>query len=223
MSGRHLLAAALLLLLTAHASAASGTASSDLFAQPANANDLLQALGPLTAELKAAQTLRGRYVQTKHLRELPRPLLSEGSFLFVRDHGVVWRTEKPFASELVITGDALIQQQNGQRQRLSAEQQPAVRQIGQIFFAVFSLDLPQLERLFSLHGGAQGAQANGWVLGLKPLQNAGNLREIEVQGARQVQRVWLREDGGDLTGIELQQVQVSAQPPTADDLQAFQP
>jgi hypothetical protein len=212
---RTLLAAMLLL-----GACAAGQAA-PLFEQPTDARAIGAALDGISRELRGAQTLRGRYSQRKTLRELPRPLLAEGSFLFVRDRGVVWRTETPFVSELVITSDALVQRQNGSSQRLSAEQQPAIRLVGQIFFAVFSLDFATLEQMFRLHGGAQGG--GQWALGLRPLQVAGSLREIEVRGDTQVRRVILREDAGDLTEIELREVVYSTAPPTAADLAPFRP
>ncbi|HUS24282.1 MAG TPA: outer membrane lipoprotein carrier protein LolA [Candidatus Binatia bacterium] len=213
MSGVRTGWAAVLLLACSAASAAG------VFERPADARTLAQALGPITAQLHSAQTLRGRYRQHKTLRELPRPLLAEGSFLFVRDRGIVWRTETPFASELVITPDALVQRQDGASQRIGAETQPAIRMVGRIFFAVFSLDFSTLEGLFSLYGGA--LPQGGWALGMRPLQDGGSLREIEVQGAAQVQHVILREAGGDLTDIELLDVLASPAPPTAADLAPF--
>lgn len=211
---RQVLAALLMLIGCASAQAA------DVFEQPTNARAMAQILRGVAQDLQSAQTLRGHYRQKKTLHELPRPLLAEGSFLFVRDRGVVWRTQTPFVSELVLTGDALIQRQNGNAHRLSADQQPAVRLIGQIFFAVFSLDFATLERLFKLHGGV--ASGNAWALGLKPLQTAGSLREIEVRGDTQVRRVVLREDGGDLTEIELTDVIASTAAATVADLTPFQ-
>lgn len=210
---------AALLLSLACASTPAQAPATDVFARTTDARAMTAMLGDLARELQSSQTLRGRYVQRKTLRELPRPLVAEGSFLFVRDRGVVWRTQTPFVSELVITGDALIQRQNGAAQRLGAEQQPAIRLIGQIFFAVFSLDFATLERLFALYGGPQPGGA--WALGLKPLQKAGSLREIEVRGDTQVRRVVLREDSGDITEIDLHEVRAATTAPTADDLAPF--
>ena len=195
-------------------------AAPSVFDHPTDAVAMRALLGSVAAELQTAKTLRGDYTQTKALRELPRPLRADGSFLFVRERGVVWRTQTPFVSELVITSDVLIQRQNGSATRLSADQQPAIRLIGQIFFAVFSLDFATLERLFTLYGRAPAG--GPWVLGLKPLQAAGSLREIEVHGDTQVRRVVLREERGDLTTIELRAIVANAAAPTATDLAPFQ-
>lgn len=208
--------AILALLLCFHAGMA---AASGVFDQPATPEALIKALGPVVTELRNAQTLRGSYTQRKFLPELPKPLVAEGSFLFVRDRGIVWRTLKPFPSELIITRDALIQRQGGQTLRIAAEQQPAIQMVGRIFFAVFSLDLSALDALFKLYG----VGGNPWQLGLKPRQTEITLREVEIRGSAQVEHVLMRESGGDLTEICIRDTLASTQPPSATDLAAFKP
>lgn len=213
---RSLLLFALLATLPGAANAAT------VFDQRADAQSLSVALAPVIKDLQSAQTLRGRYQQRKTMRELPRPLLADGSFLFVRDLGLVWRTETPFVSELIITRDALVHRDGGGASvRVGVEQQPAIRMVGSIFFAVFSLDFATLERLFRLSGGAQSG--GGWAIGLQPLQNAGSMRDIEVRGAAQVQRVILHETGGDVTEIELRDTVASTTPATAAERALFLP
>lgn len=205
---------ALLLLLSAGMASAA-----DLFDQPANPDALLKTLEPVVSELRSAQTLRGHFTQRKFLPELPKPLVAEGSFLFVRDRGIVWRTLKPFPSELIITRDALIQRQGSQTLRIAADQQPAIQMVGRIFFAVFSLDLNALDALFRLYGTG----GNPWQLGLKPRQAEITLREIEIRGAAQVEEVLMRESGGDRTEIRIRETVASRQPASATDLAAFRP
>lgn len=194
-------------------------AAASVFEHPATAAELTRMLAPAVAPLTGAQTMRGRYRQTKHLAELPRPLLAEGDFLFVRDLGVAWRTERPFASELLITRGALVHRSGGGEQRVEATQQPAVRMVALIFFAVFSLDFDALAELFTLYG-TQHADGR-WTLGLRPVQAAGTVVEIEVDGRVQVERVLLREAGGDRTLIELGDAAVDTAPPGPADRTRF--
>ncbi|WP_020647750.1 outer membrane lipoprotein carrier protein LolA [Solimonas variicoloris] len=195
----------------AAASAASASASvsaETVFAHPADAATIRAALVPVTARLAAAQSISGPYQQKKYLRELPRPLLASGDFTFVRDHGITWRTTTPFASELVIQRDALVQRDaNGQEVRIDAAQQPAVRMVARIFFAVFSLDFAELEQLFALSLQQDGG---GWQLGLQPKQASGTIDAIIVSGRNDVERVRLLERGGDRTEIEFQDTRVSS-------------
>jgi len=182
-----------------------------VFAKPADAESIRAALGPVTQELASALSISGPYTQKKFLRELPQPLRSQGDFLFVRDLGVAWRTTAPFPSELIVTRDALIQRDAGSRTRVGADQQPAVRMVARIFFAVFSLDFAQLSELFTLSvlPGADGR----WELGLRPRHDAGTIDGIVVSGAREVERVVLYEHGGDRTEIEFRDARISSAAP----------
>lgn len=197
---------------------ASATAADDaqaVFAHPADARAIKAALGPVVTRLAAAQVISGPYTQDKFLHELPKPLRASGDFLFVRDLGVAWRTVLPFASELIITRDALIERQDGgSTTRIAADQQPAVRLVARIFFAVFSLDFDQLGQLFTM---SLVSDAQGWQLGLQPKQagGAGVISAIVVSGHRQVERVQLFESGGDRTEIEFHDTQVSTAPADA--------
>ncbi|WP_051362212.1 outer membrane lipoprotein carrier protein LolA [Solimonas soli] len=213
--------AAALLLACAAATAAPAGAGLDqpVFAHPADAGAIRAALGAVTRELAAARTISGPYTQKKFLRELPQPLRSQGDFLFVRDVGVAWRTTAPFASELIVTRDALVQRDAGSSTRVGAERQPAVRMVARIFFAVFSLDFAQLSELFTLSvlPGADGS----WQLGLTPRHEAGTIEAIVVGGARSVERVQLYEHGGDRTEIAFRDARVSSAAPDAAQLARF--
>ncbi|TJY58291.1 outer membrane lipoprotein carrier protein LolA [Sinimarinibacterium sp. CAU 1509] len=207
----------LLLQMPAHSAAPEPAA--DVFAHPATITALRVALTPATRPLQGAQSIRGAYRQQKQLHELPRPLSSSGRFLFLRDTGIAWTTIEPFASELVITREHLIQREGDNEVLVSAAQQPALQMVAEIFFAVFSLDFDTLESLFDLYGGAN---ADGsWSLGLRPKQAAGSVVGIQINGAAQVEQVLLTESSGDLTRIDLQQVQISQDAPDAADRALF--
>src|SRR3546814_13126192 len=100
-------------LLPVLATAAPADDAQTVFAHPADATTIKAALGPVVTTLAAAHVISGPYTQAKFLRELPKPLHASGDFLFVRDLGVAWRTVLPFASEMIITHDALIDRQDG--------------------------------------------------------------------------------------------------------------
>ena len=212
---------------TATARGTAATAAPDdlaareaVFAHPADAAAIKAALGGVMQELAAAQVISGPYTQKKYLRELPKPLLAGGDFLFVRDLGVAWRTVTPFASELVITREALIQREgSGSELRVSAEQQPAVRMVARIFFAVFSLDFEQLAELFRLSVLADGH--GGWQLGLQPKQDAGTIEAIVVSGHADVDGVRLLEAGGDRTEIAFERPQLSTAAASAEQRARF--
>lgn len=201
--------------LPALASSVSADDAQAVFAHPSDARTIKAALGPVVTTLAAAQVISGAYTQDKFLHELAKPLRASGDFLFVRDLGVAWRTTLPFASELIITHDALIERQDGGGgTRIAADQQPAVRLVARIFFAVFSLDFDQLGQLFTMSLINDGAR--GWQLGLQPKQAGatGVISAIIVSGHRNVEDVRMFESGGDRTDIEFHDTQISTAPAT---------
>ena len=59
---------------------------------------LRAALSRPAAKLAKAQVLEGEFRHSRHLSEIPRPLIATGEFIFVRDLGVYWHTQQPFDS-----------------------------------------------------------------------------------------------------------------------------
>jgi hypothetical protein len=210
-----ILAALALSLVLANAFAAS------VFDRPADSAQLERDLKPALASVRGARTLRGTYVQHKRLHELPQPLIAEGTFLFVRDLGIAWRTEKPFASELVITANDILQRDSsGATMRMHASSQPGVRTVAEIFFAVFALDFDRLGERFERFSLREGGR---WQLGLKPRDGQGGaIREIVVSGRTQVDHVRLAEANGDSTDLALHGTP-SAEGASAEEQQRFKP
>src|SRR5688572_3555076 len=117
-------AAMLALFLAATAQAA------DPFAHPASGKTLQATLSRPAAQLSRAQVLQGRFTHSKHLREVPKPLVASGEFVFARDLGVYWHTRQPFDSVVVLTERGILEQNEGSPSlNLSADEQPAVRMI----------------------------------------------------------------------------------------------
>ncbi|HEU4340779.1 MAG TPA: outer membrane lipoprotein carrier protein LolA, partial [Candidatus Binatia bacterium] len=127
------------------------------------------AAGPLEkiqSMLAKPQVLCGRFDQKKQLTGLKKPLSSSGRFCVVPDKGVLWRNLQPFPHTVRLTRDEIVQR-HGDRTttRLDARQEPAVRTITNVFFALLAGDFGQLEKFFEIHGGIHG---NGWNAALKP-------------------------------------------------------
>lgn len=206
----------LLWSLTAHAA--------DPFAHPATGEALLAStLAKPAARLSKAQVLNGRFTHSKHLREIPQPLVANGDFIFVRDLGVYWHTQQPFDSVVVLTSKGIVQRDVGsQTMRLSSDEQPAVRVIADVFLALFTLDVARLNANFDLYGLSQGDR---WIIGLRPRAAAMNavFKEATVTGARDVEQVVLTDVHGDRTVIDLSGIEYSDAQPAADVRALFEP
>ena len=170
------------------------------------------------ARLRDARVLTGKFTHSRQLREIPRPLVGLGEFTFVRQLGVYWHTRDPFDSVVVLTAAGIAQSDDGGPvQRISADEQPAVRLITRIFMALLTLDTQSLARDFDLFG-VEGEEKGRWIIGLKPRAKAiaGVFKEAIVTGSDDVQQVVLTDARGDRTVIDLTGITYSSDPPGAD-------
>lgn len=153
--------------------------------------------------LQQPEWLRGDFTQTKKVPGFARPLVSSGNFVAARGRGVVWRTLKPFASELRLTQNEIRATQGGQTAlRLDASREPAVRVINTLMFALLNGDVSGLAELFEVSGNVKGA---GWQLALVPRAGALQqvLKRVELEGDAFVRRIQLFEANGDESLIQL--------------------
>jgi hypothetical protein len=203
---------------------AFGAPAVDPFASPVTDEaQLRSALSRPEGKLLKAQVFEGQFQHSRHLREIPRPLIATGEFTVVRDLGVYWHTRQPFDSIVVLTGAGLVQSDEGApAQRISAAEQPAVRLIANIFMSLFTLDTTRLSRDFDLYGGKHGER---WIIGLKPRTKAiaAVFSRATVSGAEDVEQVVLTDSQGDRTVIDLRAITYSSDPPDADVRALFAP
>ena len=183
-------------------SIARGEAPDALFSHPTSVQGLAEDLLAEPAQaLATARSLRGRFTHRKFLAELPAPLVAEGEFLFARDLGIYWHTQRPFESEFILTRAGMLERDEGSETlRLKSAEQPAVRAAAEIFLAIFALDLATLGRSFDTYGRKDG---KSWELGLRPKSAAlkSVLTEVVVRGARQVETIELEGGCSDLTDL----------------------
>lgn len=217
MNRRH---AALLILLLG----CSAAGAADPFTHPVSGAELLQGtLARPAAQLAKAQLLSGKFTHRKHLRELPKPLTATGEFQFARDLGVYWHTEQPFDSVVVLTPSGILEKAEGsQVMQISADDQPAVRMIANVFLALFTLDMNSLEKNFALFSVTEGEH---WTIGLKPRGGAiaNVFTQATVAGAGDVEQVVLIDAHGDRTVIDLTAIEYSLSPPDAATRRLFVP
>lgn len=153
--------------------------------------------------LQQPEWLRGEFTQAKKVPGFTKPLVSTGNFIAARGRGVLWRTLKPFASELRLTYNEIRATQGGQAtMKLDVAREPAVRVINTLMFALLNGDVSGLAELFELSGVTKGA---GWQLALTPKPGALQqvLKKVELEGDGFVRRIQLFEANGDESLIQL--------------------
>ena len=66
-----------------------------------------------TPSLQSGETLRGHFVQERHMQGFAKPVRSSGSFVLSPGRGLIWQAETPFAVTTIISPKGLTQRVNG--------------------------------------------------------------------------------------------------------------
>ncbi|MFP6831285.1 MAG: outer membrane lipoprotein carrier protein LolA [Pseudomonas sp.] len=163
----------------------------------ANAFDLQQ----LSEQLAKPDVIHGQFIQEKHLRALPQPLISKGSFVLAKNHGLLWLLKTPLKQDYRISAKG-IARRDGNGWQLLPNKSAGAEQ-NRLFLAVLQGDSSGLQRDFEL---ALSGDAQQWKLTLTPrsllLKQVFN--QINIDGGALVQTIELLETQGDSTVLRMQ-------------------
>lgn len=153
----------------------------------------------------SAQTVRGKFVQTKVMIGISKRLISNGSFIVDKGQGVLWITEKPIYQKLRVSSSGIkIDNKSGNLMTLDARSEPSVRYINELVMAVFSGDMNALERLFSYSGDAS---PKGWFIELTPKSaTSAPFKKITMTGGAAISRITFISRDGDSTEISFSDI-----------------
>ncbi len=163
----------------------------------AQAFDLQQ----LSTQLAKPAVIHGQFIQEKHLRALPQPLTSQGTFVLARDHGLLWLLKTPLQQDYRITTQGIARRDANGWQMLPGKSAGAEQ--NRLFLAVLQGDSSGLQRDFDL---ALSGDAQRWHLTLTPrsLLLKQVFQQINIDGGELVQRIELLETQGDSTLLRMQ-------------------
>ncbi|KIF65569.1 outer membrane lipoprotein carrier protein LolA [Pseudomonas koreensis] len=163
----------------------------------ANAFDLQQ----LSEQLAKPDVIHGQFIQEKHLRALPQPLVSKGSFVLAKNHGLLWLLKTPLQQDYRITANGIARRDASGWQLLPNKSAGAEQ--NRLFLAVLQGDSSGLQRDFEL---ALSGTAQQWQLTLTPrsvlLKQV--FKQINIDGGALVQSIELLETQGDSTLLRMQ-------------------
>lgn len=163
----------------------------------ANAFDLQQ----LSEQLAKPDVIHGQFIQEKHLRALPQPLISKGSFVLAKNHGLLWLLKTPLKQDYRISAKGIARRDDNGWQLLPNKSAGAEQ--NRLFLAVLQGDSSGLQRDFEL---ALSGDAQQWKLTLTPrsllLKQVFN--QINIDGGALVQTIELLETQGDSTVLRMQ-------------------
>ncbi len=170
--------------------------------------------------VESAQTVRGKFIQTKVITGISRHLVSDGIFIIDKSQGVLWITEKPIYQRLRVSNSSIrVDNKSGNLMTMNARSEPSVRYINELVMAVFSGDMSFLERLFSFTGETS---PNSWAIELTPKSvSSVPFRKISMAGGSTISRIEFISKEGDLTVILFSDVRLAANL-TKDEALQFQ-
>lgn len=159
----------------------------------------------LINQLQKPQNVQGDFVQMRHLKALSRPITTSGKFTLVAHKGLVWQMEKPFATQLRVTPNGIMQW-NG-TQWVNNGKLGQAEQI-QLFLGLLSGDVDGLKTQFKLNLSGTAKQ---WTLQLTPdsLLMKQIFTQIVIAGDESVRMITLDETQGDQTEIQFQHNQIN--------------
>jgi hypothetical protein len=174
-----------------------------------------EGLAAVQARLQPVVVLRGEFAQERHIDGFRNPLRSAGRFLLSRERGVVWRSERPFPSIMVLDARGL--RVDGIDQ---AVPDPALQRVQRLLLAMIGGDLDALAADFVLQAEPDGAR---WRLSATPRDPllAQRLRGLELRGDRWVDEVRYTDEQGNATTIRFTAQNASPAGLSADELAAF--
>ena len=157
-------------------------------------------LDDLQKQLREPAVVKGPFIQEKHLRALPQPLLSKGRFVLARDHGLQWLLQTPLRQDYRIDAKGIARRDLNGWQTLPSRSAGAEQ--NRLFFAVLQGDSSGLQRDFEL---SLSGEAEHWQLRLTPrsLLLKQVFTRIDISGGRYVERIELREAQGDSTVLRM--------------------
>ena len=168
---------------------------------PAAAHELL---AQVRQRVYNAPVVRGGFEQLKSVKGFKQPLRSSGDFIVARGKGIVWHVQQPFESVLVVKPDSLQSRGSDGKvtMQMRAQDEPVLRTVNAMLFAVMSANLAELAQHFEVTGQVA---AKGWSLHLVPRDPtlAQWLSAVDLQGNQFVQEVRLQEARGDASVIRI--------------------
>ena len=180
-------------------------------------------LARVRAQVAQVPLLRGEFSQEKQVAGFRNPLRSSGRFLLARDKGVLWTTLAPFPSETVITQDRILSRQRDGSRRVEVDgrQQPGLRNVNAMMFALMSGDTKALTAAFEVK--EETADGKGWRMTLSPRsrQLTQAFTSVRLAGDRYVREVELREANGDVTRLHFKAMSEAPATLTRDEAARF--
>ncbi len=149
----------------------------------------------VAARLRNQAVIAGEFRQSRTDAKLPRPLESNGHFVFWRDQGVHWATTSPLTQQTVYRPDTTWQMDDGpaSARELRSRSDDIFRDV---LLNVLSFDEAQLATEFESRW--QVSDNGNWQLSLVPLRGhlARAIQTVELRGDENINRIEIADTRG---------------------------
>jgi outer membrane lipoprotein-sorting protein len=160
-------------------------------------------LAHLMARFATVKSANAQFVERRYLHFLKAPLIAKGVLIFTAPNRLEKKTLEPAAEDMVVDGDTLTVQREGQTQTLSLSAYPQLGAFIEGIRATLTGDPASLQRIYQTD--LQG-DASGWQLQLQPRDPAMQavVRSISILGSGAViNRIQTIEHDGDRTDLQI--------------------
>lgn len=149
-------------------------------------------------KLSPGEVLVSPFKQIRQIRGLPQPLLSEGQLLIWEGHGIIWQTNSPFPTTLVLTPRGLHTLEDDQLVKVQSLHQDKVFAL---LSKIMSGDLQSFEGFETTNSAREGKH---WESTLEPTRDdlAQLFTSLSMKGADHVSQVIIERATGDIDTIQ---------------------
>jgi len=160
-------------------------------------------LTELRQSLAQTRKVSARFKQTRHWAALQDALVTQGTFQYQKGGKLVWRTEPPSESELVIEGKTATIRYPAldTTERIDFASEPGMARVFDSISAVVEADLDRLQPLFELSVEKKAPISLLLTPRTKELASVVQRIRLEFDKELRLTRVLLEESGGDSTDI----------------------
>ena len=152
--------------------------------------------------ISSKKITKGDFKQLKFIHRFKREMASSGIFLISSDDGILWQTQKPYFSTMVMTKSAVIQTNaKGKKSVLSAESNATFEQFAKVLSSVFTGRSESLTENFDVEFIGT---VDNWNINLIPKNSSVRkfVEEIEMAGKLSVDLMTIHEPNGDYIRYE---------------------
>ena len=160
------------------------------------------------SDVFGGSSMAGLFKQTKTVAGSPRSFESTGKIIISDNMGIVWCTEKPYASILVVGRDKLVQKiRDGEPTHLDIANNPIYIQIATSLECVFVADFSKISSLFTTYLTKEDTK---WTLLLVPRDKvvASFMTSITMTGSSSFESLKMTETTGDAITYEFSELQM---------------